>query len=166
MWDKFSIGRANSTVLPNSFSIFLGAFHGRTFGALSCTHSKPIHKVDIPAFQWPIADYPRYKYPLASNQRDNAAEDQRCLAQVSFLSKFLSHGTSMCMPCLQFETVLLSLQVEDILTSLKGTNKEVAGILVEPIQSEGGDHHGSPEFLQGLRKITKKVRGSYCHFLV
>ena len=29
-------------------------------------------------------------------------------------------------------------------------------MVVEPIQSEGGDHHASPYFFQNLQKITKK----------
>jgi len=32
----------------------------------------------------------------------------------------------------------------------------VAAVIVEPIQSEGGDNHASPSFFQGLRDITKK----------
>lgn len=36
--------------------------------------------------------------------------------------------------------------------------KPVAGIVVEPIQSEGGDHHGSPQFFQKLQAIGKQVR--------
>lgn len=32
----------------------------------------------------------------------------------------------------------------------------VAAVIVEPIQSEGGDNHASPAFFQGLRAITKK----------
>jgi 4-aminobutyrate aminotransferase/(S)-3-amino-2-methylpropionate transaminase len=52
-------------------------------GALSCTHSKPIHKLDIPSFDWPIAPFPRYKYPLEENKRENQNEDKRCLARVS-----------------------------------------------------------------------------------
>lgn len=32
----------------------------------------------------------------------------------------------------------------------------VAALIVEPIQSEGGDNHASPAFFQGLRDITKK----------
>lgn len=45
---------------PNlSILSFDGSFHGRTFGCLSTTHSKPIHKLDIPSFDWPIAKYPR-----------------------------------------------------------------------------------------------------------
>lgn len=32
----------------------------------------------------------------------------------------------------------------------------VAGLIVEPVQSEGGDNHASPAFFQGLRELTKK----------
>ena len=57
-----------------------GGFHGRTTAALACTHSKPIHKLDVPLPAWPVADFPRYRYPLEENERENAAEDARCLA--------------------------------------------------------------------------------------
>lgn len=30
------------------------------------------------------------------------------------------------------------------------------GVVIEPIQSEGGDYHGSPAFFQQLQKVTKK----------
>ena len=40
---------------------FHGGFHGRAAASLSCTHSKPIHKLDVPLFDWPVADFPRYK---------------------------------------------------------------------------------------------------------
>ena len=32
----------------------------------------------------------------------------------------------------------------------------VAGIIVEPIQAEGGDNHGSKEFFQGVDQIAHK----------
>ncbi|MCO5549510.1 hypothetical protein L7F22_002982 [Adiantum nelumboides] len=35
--------------------------------------------------------------------------------------------------------------------------KPVAGLIVEPIASEGGDQHASPAFFQGLRDITKRL---------
>lgn len=35
--------------------------------------------------------------------------------------------------------------------------KVVAGIIVEPIQSEGGDNHASDDFFRKLRNISKKV---------
>ena len=41
---------------------FDGGFHGRTAAALSCTHSKAIHKLDVPLYDWPCADFPRYKF--------------------------------------------------------------------------------------------------------
>lgn len=55
-------GAANLSILS-----FMGGFHGRTFGALACTHSKPIHKLDVPSFDWPIADFPKYRYRRARN---------------------------------------------------------------------------------------------------
>lgn len=113
---------------PNlSILSFKGAFHGRTLGTLSTTHSKYIHKIDIPSFDWPIADFPQYKYPLEENVRENAAEDKRCLAQV-----------------------------EDLIVQYNKKSNFVAGIIVEPIQSEGGDNEASPEFFQQLEKIARR----------
>uniref|UniRef100_A0A1Q3G538 (S)-3-amino-2-methylpropionate transaminase n=1 Tax=Culex tarsalis TaxID=7177 RepID=A0A1Q3G538_CULTA len=106
---------------------FHGAFHGRTLGCLSTTHSKYIHKIDIPSFDWPIASFPKYRYPLEENVRENAQEDARCLAEV-----------------------------EELIEAYKKKGIPVAGIIVEPIQSEGGDNEASPEFFQNLQKIAKR----------
>lgn len=35
--------------------------------------------------------------------------------------------------------------------------RTVAGIIVEPIQSEGGDNHASDDFFRKLRDISRKV---------
>lgn len=113
---------------PNlSILSFKGAFHGRTIGALSTTHSKYIHKIDIPSLDWPISSFPQYKYPLEENVRENQAEDDRCLAEV-----------------------------EELIENYNKKGKSVAGIIVEPIQSEGGDNEASPEFFQRLQRIGKK----------
>ncbi|CAF0781881.1 unnamed protein product [Didymodactylos carnosus] len=106
---------------------FEGGFHGRTIGALACTHSKAIHKLDIPTFDWPIAPFPRYKYPLEENERENKKEDERCLARI-----------------------------EELFHEYNKNNKPVVGAIVEPVQSEGGDYHGSKEFFQNLQRIIKK----------
>merc|ERR1739848_919041 len=68
----------------NNLSImsFSGGFHGRTLGALTCTHSKTVHKIDVPAFDWPTAPFPRLRYPLHENAEWNTSEEQRCLAKV------------------------------------------------------------------------------------
>jgi 4-aminobutyrate aminotransferase/(S)-3-amino-2-methylpropionate transaminase len=73
---------------PNlSILSFQGGFHGRTFGTLSTTCSKPIHKVDIPAFDWPKAPFPKLKYPLEEHAEENRREEQRCLEKVREIIK-------------------------------------------------------------------------------
>ncbi|KAF2688736.1 4-aminobutyrate aminotransferase [Lentithecium fluviatile CBS 122367] len=103
---------------------FKSAFHGRLFGSLSTTRSKPIHKLDIPAFDWPQAPFPALKYPLDQFAAENAAEEQRCLEETERL--------------------------------IKEWHNPPAAVVVEPIQSEGGDNHASPNFFRGLRELTKK----------
>lgn len=104
---------------------FEKGFHGRLFGSLSTTRSKAIHKLDIPAFDWPVAPFPQLKYPLEEFAAENEAEEKRCLAE--------------------FENVIKSQPPHSI-----------AAIIVEPVQSEGGDNHASALFFQGLRDLTLK----------
>jgi len=47
-------------------------------------------------------------------------------------------------------------EAEELIQKWKSKNSPVAAILVEPIQAEGGDHHGSAEFFRGLQKVAKK----------
>lgn len=51
-------------------------------GCLSTTHTKAIQKVDVPAFDWPIAPFPKLRYPLAQYEHENAQEEKRCLEEV------------------------------------------------------------------------------------
>lgn len=61
---------------------FTQAFHGRLFGSLTATGSKALHKVDIPAFDWPKAVFPKRKYPLHENEAYNAQVEQASLQNV------------------------------------------------------------------------------------
>lgn len=106
---------------------FKGAFHGRTVGLLSCSNSRPMQGVDIPSLNWPKADFPSYRYPLEENTAENSAEDERCLALV-----------------------------REKIHSATADGQPVAGVISEPIQAEGGDNHGSPEFFRGLAAICKE----------
>lgn len=54
--------------------------------------------------------------------------------------------------------VYFSAQVEELIEKWEKKGNPVAGIIVEPIQAEGGDNHASPYFFQQLQKIAKKVR--------
>ena len=110
---------------------FKGGFHGRLFGSLSTTRSKAIHKLDIPSFDWPAVRFPALKYPLAEHAEENAEEEAACLRAV-----------------------------DETLTEWETRGKPVAAVIIEPIQSEGGDFHASPSFFRGLRELTKK-RGVY-----
>lgn len=116
----------NSSPGASELSIlsFKTAFHGRLFGSLSTTRSKPIHKLDIPAFDWPQATFPQLKYPLEEHAEENAAAEQAALDEVEHL--------------------------------IKTYHVPPAAVIVEPIQSEGGDNHASPAFFRGLREVTKK----------
>lgn len=73
---------------PNySILSFTGGFHGRLFGSLSTTRSKPIHKLDIPAFDWPSAPFPKLTYPLENFAEENAVEEARCLERTEDIIK-------------------------------------------------------------------------------
>jgi 4-aminobutyrate aminotransferase / (S)-3-amino-2-methylpropionate transaminase len=109
---------------PLSILSFKSSFHGRLFGSLSTTRSKPIHKLDIPAFDWPQATFPLLKYPLEENVEYNKKVEQEALDDVEY--QLTTHHLPPC------------------------------AVIVEPIQSEGGDHHASPAFFRGLRELTKK----------
>lgn len=62
---------------------FKCGFHGRLFGSLSSSRTKAIHKVDMPAFDWPVAEPPQYKYPLQDNVEYNKAQDDASLESVA-----------------------------------------------------------------------------------
>ena len=107
---------------------FLGAFHGRTMGALSLTASKPVHRGGFSPLVPSVIHVP-YPYPYRCPFR--AEEPKEC-----------------------GEAVLG--YIEDwILGKLVDPN-EVALIIVEPIQGEGGYIVPPDNFLPGLRKLTRK----------
>ena len=118
----------------NELSImsFQGAFHGRTMAALSCTHSKALHKLDAPAFDWPTCDFPRLRYPLDEHVRENAAEEARCLAHARTLFR-----------------------------GRRAEGRPVAGVIIEPVLSEGGDLHASPAFFRGLQALCAEFGAAF-----
>jgi 4-aminobutyrate aminotransferase/(S)-3-amino-2-methylpropionate transaminase len=106
---------------------FEGGFHGRSLGALSATRSKPIHKLDIPAFEWPMAPFPANHFPLVDFEETNRAAEARSLTVV-----------------------------EDLLAV-----GDVAAVIVEPIQGEGGDRHASPAFFRALRTLCTRYGAAF-----
>jgi len=121
-------GAANDLVILS----FEGSFHGRTIGALSATRSKAIHKLDVPALQWPTAPFPRLKYPLEENVEVNAIEEKRCLSEV-----------------------------QETMEAQHAAGRPVAAMIVEPIQSEGGDFHATAAFFRGLQEICRQYSAGF-----
>tara|TARA_B100001059_G_scaffold132267_1_gene132427 strand:- start:1978 stop:3357 length:1380 start_codon:yes stop_codon:yes gene_type:complete len=107
---------------PNlSILSFKKAFHGRTMGCLSTTRSNAWHKINIPAFNWPVAPFPQLKYPLEENNYYNSIEEVKCLEETQEILK---------------------------------NNKTIAGMIIEPIQAEGGDRHASNHYFINLRQLA------------
>ncbi|MDB4946133.1 MAG: hypothetical protein JWP97_5667 [Labilithrix sp.] len=101
---------------------FGGAFHGRGLGPLSATHSKVIHKADLPAFPWPSVPFPASRFPLRDHAQENARAEEESLAALA-----------------------------QVLEAHRG---RVAAVLVEPVQSEGGDRHASAAFFRRVQELA------------
>jgi 4-aminobutyrate aminotransferase len=107
---------------------FLGAFHGRTLGSLSFTASKPVYHEGFYPLMNGVVHVP-YPNPYRPILQPLAGED---------------YG----------ETVVRYIE-EQVLGKLLPA-EDVAGILVEPIQGEGGYIVPSPGFFPALRKLCDR----------
>jgi 4-aminobutyrate aminotransferase len=106
---------------------FYGAFHGRTFGAMSLTASKPV-------------------------QRKGYAP---------FVPEVLHTHYAHCYRCpVNREPSTCAVQCLDLLTeTMFGTTvdpTEIAAVIVEPVQGEGGYVVPHPGFLPRLRELTRR----------
>jgi len=107
-------------------------FHGRTIATLAVSRSKALHKVDYPSWKWPTAPFPQLKYPLEDNVQENLEEENRCLEQT-----------------------------REIIVEARERGMYCAGMIVEPMQAEGGDNHATAHFFRGLRDITKEFGAAF-----
>ncbi|KYF65874.1 aminotransferase class III-fold pyridoxal phosphate-dependent enzyme, partial [Sorangium cellulosum] len=123
---KSILDNAGTDAVVVSFS---GAFHGRGLGPMSATHSKVIHKADLPAFPWPTAPFPASRFPLARHAAENDSAEAEALAAL-----------------------------ERILDAHQG---RVAALIVEPVQSEGGDRHASPVFFRRAQELAGKAGAAF-----
>jgi len=141
--------------------------------------------VDIPAFNWPAAPFPQLRYPLDEHKEENAKDEQRCLDEVwSFhlhtrtnthslaythththtqTNKhkhthahapiiFLPLSFSLCL-ALSYTHTHTHTKLDKLITSHP---VPVVGMIVEPIQAEGGDNHASNDFFRRARAIAAK----------
>jgi 4-aminobutyrate aminotransferase len=106
---------------------FLGAFHGRTMGALSLTASKAAQRVHFSSFLPGVYHVP-YGYCL------------RCPYNLTYGSCGIHCAEA----------------IEKVVCRTLMDPEEIAAVFVEPIQGEGGYIVPPPEFLQKLRTFTTR----------
>jgi 4-aminobutyrate aminotransferase len=108
---------------------FLGAFHGRTMGALSLTASKPQQKRRFAPL---IPGVHHVPYPYCYRGSGGGAKEQEAYA----------------LSCARY--------IEDRLFRTLLPPEEVAAIIVEPIQGEGGYVVAPDNFMRELRDICDR----------
>jgi len=106
---------------------FYGGFHGRTYGAMSLTASKPVQRAGYAPFLPEVLhSHYAYCYRCPVNR-----EPQSCAVE-----------------CLDLLTETMFGATVD--------PGEVAAVIVEPVQGEGGYVVPHPDFLRRLRDITRR----------
>ena len=106
---------------------FYGGFHGRTYGALSLTASKPVQRRGYaPLLPEVLHTHYAYCYRCPVNR----------------------HPDTCKVECLDLLT--------ETMFSTTTDPREVAAVIVEPVQGEGGYVVPHPGFLPRLRELTRK----------
>jgi 4-aminobutyrate aminotransferase/(S)-3-amino-2-methylpropionate transaminase len=154
---------------------FEGAFHGRTLGSLAATHKRKA-RLGFPTFDWPHALFPvedpRSKW--RTQRRDEKSLEQvwtlMVTGRVPGTPRPLEQFKRQLKAC---DALLASLPADDkaawptlvqgfveqqralIDPAVLKRAQRVAGVLVEPIQCEGGLRLASNGFFQRLRLLTR-----------
>ena len=102
---------------------FERAFHGRTGYTMSLTNTDPRKIAYFAKFPWPRIATPSLDFCLPPAQREAAVIEKEKLALK---------------------------QLSDVLAQKA---VDIAAIIIEPIQGEGGDNHFRGEFLRALRQV-------------
>ena len=102
---------------------FERAFHGRSGYTMSLTNTDPRKIAYFAKFPWPRIVTPSLDFSLPAAQREAAVIEKEQLALK---------------------------QISDVLAQKA---VDIAAIIIEPIQGEGGDNHFRGEFLHALRRV-------------
>lgn len=124
-WKARKLGRTNFDDAVEDLVIlhFREAFHGRTGYTMSVTNTLPDKVGLYPKFNWPRVHNPTSHYDLEGNVCNEVAAEELRACQ----------------------------EIEAAFAEAESEGRHIAGILIEPMQGEGGDNHFRPEFMQALR---------------
>ncbi len=103
---------------------FTHAFHGRSGYTLSLTNTDPNKVAYFAKFPWPRISTPMLNFALPESARTADVRSREQQAE------------------------------REIRAVLAAKAADIAAIIIEPIQGEGGDNHFRPEFMQQLRRIA------------
>ena len=68
---------------------------GKNKDSLTLKRSNSEHTVGFSHFDWPVAPFPKLKYPLKENETDNLEEEARCLENIEKILKLNINITAM-----------------------------------------------------------------------
>lgn len=102
---------------------FERAFHGRSGYTLSLTNTDPRKTEYFAKFSWPRVPAPSLNFALPDSERLDDAAQREKISEARIREIVASRGD------------------------------DIAAIIIEPIQGEGGDNHFRAEWLQTLRRI-------------
>ena len=115
--------------LPGDMIIhFKEAFHGRSGYTLSLTNTFNPDKTRY---------FPKFDWPRINTPKLHFPIDQAELRRVAAIE---------------------SAAIDQIKQAIQQHGDRIAGLIIEPIQSEGGDNHFRPEFMQALRALCTENR--------
>ncbi len=132
---------------------FDGSFHGRTLLSLYASHS-PSKRVpfEIAGYEVTFAPYPMWTSPDPIGPSD--PDGWRALLGSGdiegFRAKFAEHDDAL----IRAEANALLFVHAQIATG------QFFAVVIEPMQSEGGDRYATPRFHRGLRLLTRALRVS------
>lgn len=105
---------------------FKQAFHGRTGYTLSLTNTSDPRKTQY---------FPKFDWPRITNPKIKFPLNEENLNRVKKLE---------------------DKALKEINDTINKDKNEIAGLIIEPIQGEGGDNHFRKEFIQEVRKICDR----------
>jgi len=105
---------------------FRRAFHGRTGYTMSLTNTDPKKVMYYPKFCWPRIDSPAINFALPEPARTQDVQQREEQA------------------------------IAQIEQAVAANPHDIAALIIEPIQGEGGDNHFRGEFLRRLRELCDR----------